>query len=151
MKNRDIDNTSKYDIKTKKDLQSDISMSLSLLTKEPSLSFNQINDFFAMSNKISKAEEYRKEIIKLYKAGSINIFKADGRYLIYTDQQIKNLEKENPTCNCCNTLMNKANGKYGAFFYCGNKCKEQKTVSEKWWKEIKAMYKKRLQETKKAS
>jgi hypothetical protein len=50
---------------------------------------------------------------------------------------IKNLEKENPTCNQCHKEMHSRKGKYGKFYYCTSQCKGQSTVSDKYWQSIR--------------
>lgn len=42
-----------------------------------------------------------------------------------------------PVCNCCNKEMTPRNGKYGKFYFCQNRCKNQKCVSETYWKTVK--------------
>lgn len=66
-----------------------------------------------------------------------NILVLKNSYVILTQRQTESLYKEMPTCNECEKEMKKTTGKYGDFYFCENKCKNQKTVSNKYWKEIK--------------
>ena len=52
-------------------------------------------------------------------------------------EAIANLSKDRPTCNYCRESMSAQNGKYGKFYFCPNQCKEQKTVSDKYWQSCK--------------
>lgn len=42
-----------------------------------------------------------------------------------------------PVCNVCESPMKYRHGKYGKFYYCGNNCKKQKCVSDKYWQLLK--------------
>ena len=48
-----------------------------------------------------------------------------------------NLRKERPTCNYCGESMLPQEGKFGKFYYCGNQCEGQKTVSDKYWQKVR--------------
>lgn len=45
--------------------------------------------------------------------------------------------REKPTCNICEKEMLPKFGKFGKFYYCGNKCRGQPTVSDKYWQDFK--------------
>ena len=47
-----------------------------------------------------------------------------------------NLYKQCPTCNHCQEEMSTQFGKFGKFYYCGNRCKGQSTVSDKYWQSV---------------
>lgn len=53
------------------------------------------------------------------------------------DAAIINLFKDNPTCNCCGNQMTEQHGKFGKFYFCVNKCTEQKNISESYWLKLK--------------
>ena len=53
------------------------------------------------------------------------------------EQAIRNLKKEHPTCKVCGNKMDERIGRFGAFFFCGNHCKGQKTISNKHWQSIR--------------
>jgi len=50
---------------------------------------------------------------------------------------VENLYKDTPTCNICAEDMQPQEGKFGKFYYCGNRCKGQKTVSDTYWQSVK--------------
>jgi len=50
---------------------------------------------------------------------------------------LENLKKERPTCNMCYQMMQKRTGKFGDFYFCGNSCENQPTVSDKYWQSVR--------------
>ena len=50
---------------------------------------------------------------------------------------ILNLINDSPTCNLCGDLMRGQAGKFGKFYFCGNRCDGQKTVSDKYWQSVR--------------
>lgn len=54
-----------------------------------------------------------------------------------SDEAIFNLFKNSPICNCCREEMLIREGKFGKFYFCGNRCDSQGTISEKYWLKLK--------------
>lgn len=50
---------------------------------------------------------------------------------------IANLSNEYPTCNICAASMSPRSGAFGKFYFCGGGCKEQGTVSDKYWQSVR--------------
>lgn len=58
-----------------------------------------------------------------------------------TKQALLNVRKNSPTCNVCLEEMQPQDGKFGKFYFCGNKCEGQKTVSDSYWQSLKVSFK----------
>ena len=50
---------------------------------------------------------------------------------------LENLKKERPTCNICYQMMQKRTGRFGDFYFCDTGCKDQPTVSDKYWQSVR--------------
>jgi hypothetical protein len=56
---------------------------------------------------------------------------------VLNTEAVANLNKDCPTCNCCRESMTPRKGKFGKFYFCDNACKDQSTVSDKYWQSVK--------------
>lgn len=74
---------------------------------------------------------------KLKALGHPRLMFTKDKYWILSEKQEEALYRANPTCNDCYTEMKEANGKFGKFYFCGNKCKHQKSISDKYWQAIR--------------
>lgn len=95
---------------------------------------------FGIDNRHSlknRKKMFKEGMDSLKKLNHPNVLVLKNSYVILTEKQTSSLYKEIPTCNECEKEMKKATGKYGIFYFCEDKCKNQKTVSEKYWNEIK--------------
>lgn len=80
----------------------------------------------------------QSEIISNYKHKKTN-YKQKLRFNFpeLDDEALLNLFKDHPTCNCCREEMLIQKGKFGKFYFCGNKCESQGTISEVYWLKLK--------------
>lgn len=68
--------------------------------------------------------------------GIVTIETPKGKFYLNKEAS-ESLYNEVPMCNFCREYMLPQEGKFGKFYFCGNKCKGQKTVSDKYWQSVK--------------
>jgi hypothetical protein len=73
--------------------------------------------------------------IFMYQGEAIEV--ANDKVIILNGEAVANLSKEYPTCNCCRVTMKVQSGRFGKFYFCGNKCEGQSTVSDKYWQGVR--------------
>lgn len=112
-------------IDTRKCLDQQIHCNLNLLSA----------DYNPLVNNTPLSDE---DIVDSFETVGLAVLKiSKNSVTILNDVSTKNLYKELPTCNVCQKEMVCCEGKYGVFYYCGNRCKNQKTVSDKYWQSVR--------------
>ncbi|MFS1429010.1 hypothetical protein LMH73_018155 [Vibrio splendidus] len=76
-------------------------------------------------------------IAKLKALNHPRLMFTENKYWIISNEQEAALYRDAPTCNYCKEEMHQATGKYGKFYFCGSKCKHQKTISDSYWQSVK--------------
>lgn len=80
---------------------------------------------------------YENIVDLLQENGCEKVIDCWGQETLLNEVASDNLYKEVPTCNHCLEDMTRRVGKFGKFYFCSNRCKDQGTVSDEYWQSVR--------------